>query len=83
MRWFIGILLVLAVALVIQSGLLAYAAYVLLGVLLLWGNEPPHTGPLKRSLNPRGSDVPVLSFMFQKSGCRPSNSVFVQTDQMP
>src|SRR5436305_8253431 len=33
MRWFIGILLVLAVALVIQSGLLAYAAYVLRGVL--------------------------------------------------
>src|SRR5947209_13571174 len=35
MRWFLGILIVLAVALVIQSGLLAYAAYVLLGVLLL------------------------------------------------
>src|SRR5882724_1944777 len=35
MRWFIGILIVLAVALVIQSGLLAFAAYVLLGVLLL------------------------------------------------
>src|SRR5436190_14461443 len=35
MRWFIGILVVLALALFIQSGLLAYAAYVLLGVLLL------------------------------------------------
>jgi uncharacterized protein (DUF58 family) len=35
MRWLIGILVVLAVALVIQSGLLAFAAYVLLGVLLL------------------------------------------------
>jgi uncharacterized protein (DUF58 family) len=35
MRWLIGILFVLAVALVIQSGLLAYAMYVLLGVLLL------------------------------------------------
>jgi uncharacterized repeat protein (TIGR01451 family) len=35
MRWFIGIIIVLVVALVIQSGLLAYAAYVLLGVMLL------------------------------------------------
>ncbi|HEX4588552.1 MAG TPA: DUF58 domain-containing protein, partial [Gemmataceae bacterium] len=35
MRWFLGIIAVLAIALVIQSGLLAYAAYVLLGVLLL------------------------------------------------
>jgi uncharacterized protein (DUF58 family) len=35
MRWFIGIIVVLAIALVIQSGLLAYTAYVLLGVLLL------------------------------------------------
>src|SRR5947209_17996726 len=35
MRWLIGILVILAVALVIQSGLLAFAAYVLLGVLLL------------------------------------------------
>src|SRR5580704_6013314 len=35
MRWFLGIIAVLAVALVIQSGLLAYAAYVLLGVLLV------------------------------------------------
>src|SRR5262245_54981149 len=35
MRWLLGILAVLAVALVIQSGLLAYAMYVLLGVLLL------------------------------------------------
>jgi uncharacterized protein (DUF58 family) len=34
MRWFIGIFAVLVVALTIQSGLLAYAAYVLLGVLL-------------------------------------------------
>jgi uncharacterized protein (DUF58 family) len=34
-RWLIGILLVLAAALVIRSGLLAYAMYVLLGVLLL------------------------------------------------
>jgi len=34
-RWLIGIFLVLAVALVIQSGLLAYAMYVLLGVLLV------------------------------------------------
>jgi uncharacterized protein (DUF58 family) len=35
LRWLLGVLAVLAVALVIQSGLLAYAAYVLLGVLLL------------------------------------------------
>jgi uncharacterized protein (DUF58 family) len=35
MRWLIGILVVLVVALVIQSGLLAFAAYVLLGVLLV------------------------------------------------
>jgi uncharacterized protein (DUF58 family) len=34
MRWLLGILLMLAVALVIQSGLLAYCAYVLLGVFL-------------------------------------------------
>jgi uncharacterized protein (DUF58 family) len=35
MRWFIGIIAVLVAALVIQSGLLAYVAYVLLGILLL------------------------------------------------
>lgn len=35
MRWLIAIVAVLIVALAIQSGLLAYAAYVLLGVLLL------------------------------------------------
>jgi uncharacterized protein (DUF58 family) len=35
MRWFLGILVILVVALVIQSGLLAYAAYVLLGLLLV------------------------------------------------
>src|SRR6516225_7024664 len=35
MRWLFGILAVLALALVIQSGLLAYAAYVLLGMLLV------------------------------------------------
>jgi len=35
MRWFIGLIVVLAIALVIQSGLLAYAAYVLLAVLLV------------------------------------------------
>jgi uncharacterized repeat protein (TIGR01451 family) len=35
LRWFLGIILVLSAALVIQSGLLAYAMYVLLGVLLV------------------------------------------------
>ncbi len=35
LRWLVGVLAVLVVALVIQSGLLAYAAYVLLGVMLL------------------------------------------------
>lgn len=35
MRWFIGLIVVLAIALVIRSGLLAYAAYVLLAVLLV------------------------------------------------
>lgn len=35
MRWFVGVAVVLAIALVIQSGLLAYAAYVLLAVLLV------------------------------------------------
>jgi uncharacterized protein (DUF58 family) len=35
MRWLIGIIGILLIALAIQSGLLAYAAYVLLGVLLL------------------------------------------------
>src|SRR6266446_1517796 len=34
MRWLLGILLMLAAALVIQSGLLAYSMYVLLGVFL-------------------------------------------------
>src|SRR2546421_215282 len=34
MRWLLGILLMLAVALVIQSGLLAYTMYVLLGAFL-------------------------------------------------
>ncbi len=35
MRWFLGVLLVLAAALVLESGLLAYSTYVLLGLLLL------------------------------------------------
>src|SRR5436305_4782659 len=35
MRWIVGVLLVLAAALVIQSGLLAFAAYVLAAVLLV------------------------------------------------
>src|SRR5262245_23514283 len=34
-RWFVGVLAVLAAALVTQSGLLAYAMYVLLGVMLV------------------------------------------------
>jgi uncharacterized protein (DUF58 family) len=35
MRWFAGVLILLLVALVLESGLLAYAMYVLLGVLLI------------------------------------------------
>src|SRR4051794_40116048 len=35
MKWFLGILLLLLVSLVLNAGLLAYAAYVLLGLLLL------------------------------------------------
>lgn len=35
MKWFLGVLAFLLIALVLQSGLLAYAMYVLLGVLLL------------------------------------------------
>jgi uncharacterized protein (DUF58 family) len=35
MRWYLGVILVLLAALVLQSGLLAYAMYVLLGVLLV------------------------------------------------
>src|SRR5262245_12725396 len=34
MKWFLGILVILAAALVLESGLLAYAMYVLLGVFL-------------------------------------------------
>src|ERR1700731_2689212 len=35
MKWFLGVLLMLLAALLIESGLLAYAAYVLLGLLLV------------------------------------------------
>src|SRR3712207_4098392 len=35
MKWFVGVLLVLLAALVLESGLLAYAMYVLLGLLLV------------------------------------------------
>ncbi|HEV3256822.1 MAG TPA: DUF58 domain-containing protein [Gemmataceae bacterium] len=35
MRWFIGIVVLLLVALVLESGLLAYSMYVLLGLLIL------------------------------------------------
>lgn len=35
MKWFLGVLLLLLTALVLESGLLAYAMYVLLGLLLL------------------------------------------------
>jgi uncharacterized protein (DUF58 family) len=34
MKWFVGVLLLLAVALVLESGLLAYSMYVLLGLLV-------------------------------------------------
>jgi uncharacterized protein (DUF58 family) len=34
-KWFVGVLLLLLAALVLESGLLAYAAYVLLGLLLI------------------------------------------------
>src|SRR5207253_2893245 len=35
MRWFIAVLVILLIALILDSGLLAYSMYVLLGVLLL------------------------------------------------
>jgi uncharacterized protein (DUF58 family) len=35
MRWYLGVVLVLLAALILQSGLLAYAMYVLLGVLIV------------------------------------------------
>jgi uncharacterized protein (DUF58 family) len=35
MKWFLGVLLMLLVALVLESGLLAYAMYVLLGLLVI------------------------------------------------
>ena len=35
MRWFLGILVILLAALLLESGLLAYAAYVLVGLLLV------------------------------------------------
>jgi uncharacterized protein (DUF58 family) len=35
MKWFLGVLLLLAAALVLESGLLAYAMYVLLGLLIV------------------------------------------------
>jgi uncharacterized protein (DUF58 family) len=35
MRWYLGVILILLAALILQSGLLAYAMYVLLGVLLV------------------------------------------------
>ena len=35
MKWYVGVILLLLAALVLQSGLLAYAMYVLLGVLLI------------------------------------------------
>ena len=35
MKWFLGVLLLLAAALVLESGLLAYAMYVLLGLLII------------------------------------------------
>src|SRR5262245_25380134 len=35
MKWFLGILMLLAMALVLESGLLAYAMYVLIGVVVM------------------------------------------------
>ncbi len=35
MKWFLGVLLLLLAALLLESSLLAYAMYVLLGLLLL------------------------------------------------
>jgi len=35
MKWFLGVLVLLAAALILESGLLAYSMYVLLGLLVI------------------------------------------------
>src|SRR5947207_2095597 len=66
MRWFLGTLLLLLAALVLESGLLAFATYVLLGLLLLsrvlargWSENLQATRQLTRApgLNPEAHDA--------------------------
>jgi uncharacterized protein (DUF58 family) len=66
MKWFIGVALLLALALFIDSGLLAYATYVLIGLLLLtrimahtWINNLSATRICKQTTAEVGEAVPV------------------------
>ena len=55
MKWFLGATLLLVVALVFHLGLLAYAMYVLLGVMLVEPVPGPHVG--RASGRPRASAI--------------------------
>ncbi len=62
MKWFVAILVVLLAALVLESGLLAYAMYVLLGLLILsrllarnWINHLQATRALRRKRSAQGN----------------------------
>jgi uncharacterized protein (DUF58 family) len=64
MKWFVGVVLLLLAALLLESGLLAYAAYVLLGLLLVsrvlartWARNLAVERTCKRSSGPSGEEV--------------------------
>jgi uncharacterized protein (DUF58 family) len=66
MKWFIGVTLLLLVALFLESGLLAYATYVLIGLLLLtrimahaWITNLSATRICKETTAEVGDAVPV------------------------
>jgi uncharacterized protein (DUF58 family) len=88
MRWFLGILVVLAAALALESGLLAYAMYVLLGVLLLsrfmareWVEGLSATRECAQSVAEVGERVPVR-LTVRNAGWLPAAWVLIE-DVLP
>lgn len=68
MKWFVGVGLLLLAALLLQSGLLAYAAYVLIGLLLLtrllarsWAANLSVERTCKLASGPEGEDADGLA----------------------
>lgn len=88
MKWFLGIFLMLLTALILESGLLAYASYVLLGLLVLsrylarhWINNLSATRACNRLSAEVGETIAVVVTV-QNSGALPVPWVLLE-DLLP